>query len=211
MNARVLFLILSAVAPTSVAWAHHSMSEYDFEKSVEIEGTLVDVRWQNPHIRLSVRSGTDTQGKPVVWEIEGSSLSVLRRMNVTPEKLKAGDTVRVFGYRSRRAPNRMVADNLLQADGSELVFLPGVNSRWASTAIGSKGTWLDAGTPEKASASPSHYWVRSRPLPRAQTSRWATLPQMSSAKTSMVRKSVSRVIPARSSLSASLQAGAANG
>jgi hypothetical protein len=158
MNPRILFLLLSVALLTTAAWAHHSMSEYDFDKTVEIEGALVDVRWQNPHIRLSVRSGADTQGKPMIWEIEGSSLSVLRRMNVTPEKLKAGDTVRVFGYRSKKAPNRMVADNLLQGDGSELVFLPGVKPRWAKAAIGSKSTWLDAGTAEKAGAGIFRVW-----------------------------------------------------
>jgi hypothetical protein len=161
MHARIssiLFLMLSAAVLTTAAWAHHSDAEYDFNKPVEIEGTLVDVRWQNPHIRLSVRSGTDAQGKPMIWEIEGSSLSVMRRTNATPEKLKVGDTVRVAGFRSKRAPNRMLADQVLQADGSELVFLPGVRPRWARTVIGAKSTWLDAGTAEKASAGIFRVW-----------------------------------------------------
>jgi hypothetical protein len=171
----ILFLMLSVAAPMSAVWAHHSGSEYDASKTVEIEGTLVEVKWQNPHVRLSVRSRTDAQGKPMIWDIEGSSLSVLRRTNATPERLKAGDKVRIAGWLSRRAPNRMMALNLLQADGTELVFIPRARPRWASTAIGSESTWFDAGTAEKSGSgifrvwstkldAPERFWLPSYPL-----------------------------------------------
>jgi hypothetical protein len=140
------------------AAAHHSGSEYEGGKIVEIEGTLVDFRWGNPHVRFRVRSRVDAQGESTLWDIEGSSLSVLRRTNATPEKLHVGDKVRVAGEQSRRAPNRMFAHNLLQADGTELVFLPGARPRWASAAIGSASTWFDPGTAEKASSGIFRVW-----------------------------------------------------
>jgi hypothetical protein len=152
-----IVMLSAAVAPIALQ-AHHSGSEYDFDKTIEIAGTLVDVKWQNPHVRLSVRSANDAQGKSMTWDIEGSSLSVLRRTNATPEKLKTGDKVRVAGFASKKAPNRMLADNVLLADGTELVFMPGGRPRWASTAVGSRGTWFDAGTAEKASAGIFRVW-----------------------------------------------------
>jgi hypothetical protein len=149
-------IILSAAAPTT-AWAHHSMAEYDARQTLEIEGTLVEVRWQNPHVRLSVRA-TDAQGRPVLWDIEGNSLSALRRTNATPDKLKIGDKVRVAGQPSKKAPNRILGLNLLQADGTELVFIPTAQPRWANTVIGSQSTWFDAGTAEKAGSGIFRVW-----------------------------------------------------
>jgi Family of unknown function (DUF6152) len=155
-SASFMSILLSAAVPTS-AWAHHSMAEYDAGKTIEIEGTLVEVRWQNPHVRLSVR-GTDAAGNPMVWDIEGNSLSALRRTNATPEKLKIGDKVRVAGQPSRKAPNRLLGLNLLQGDGTELVFIPTAKPRWANTVIGSKSTWFDAGTAEKAASGIFRVW-----------------------------------------------------
>jgi hypothetical protein len=174
-RALFIFLLLSMAASTSPVWAHHSGAEYDAHRILEIDGTLLEVRWQNPHIRISVRSASNAPSEPMTWDIEGSSLSVMRRTNATPERLKGGDKVRVAGWPSRIAPNRMMALNLLLADGTELVFSPGGRPRWGSTAIGSKSTWFDAGTSETASSGifrvwstkldvPEQLWLRSYPL-----------------------------------------------
>ena len=40
--------VASAFAITLAVDAHHSYSEYDDTKSVEVEGKLVDVAWQKP-------------------------------------------------------------------------------------------------------------------------------------------------------------------
>jgi hypothetical protein len=154
----LIMLVLSSTMPLSHVLAHHSGSEYDFDKIVEVEGTLVEVKWHNPHVRLSVHAGKDATGKPVIWHIEGASLSVMRRTNATPEKLHTGDTVKVAGYVSRRVPAKMDGTNLLQADGTELVLGPGIRPRWASAANGSVSTWFDPGTSEKAPAGLFRVW-----------------------------------------------------
>jgi hypothetical protein len=137
--------------------SHHSATEYDYGRIVEVEGSLVELKWQNPHVRFKVRA-TDAQGKPVIWDIEGSSLSVLRRTNATPDNLHAGDRIKVAGEPSKRAPNRMYALHLLQADGTELVFHPGMRPRWRDAAVGSASTWFDAGKPTNASAGIFRVW-----------------------------------------------------
>ena len=43
--ALVLMLALSATA----AWAHHSQSQYEPEKTISVEGTLKQASWGNPH------------------------------------------------------------------------------------------------------------------------------------------------------------------
>src|SRR5262245_139750 len=108
--------VLASVATTtfaSLAFAHHSGAEYDASRAVEVTGTLVELRWQNPHVRFIVRADPDEAGKVVTWDIETHSLSVLRRTNITPDHLAAGDRIKIAGDPSRRAPNRMFATNLL--------------------------------------------------------------------------------------------------
>lgn len=149
--------LFHAVLPQPAA-AHHSAAEYEFGKTVEVEGTLVELKWQNPHILFKVRSGAGTQAGPTIWEFEGGSLSIMRRTNATRDKLRVGDKVRVAGNPSRRAPNRMFALNLLQADGTELVFFPDIRPRWRSAAAGSVSSWFDPGTAANASAGIFRVW-----------------------------------------------------
>jgi hypothetical protein len=176
MKTLCLFLLATLLAAaTPAAWPHHSLAEYDPSKVIEIEGTLVEFKWQNPHVQLRVRAAAPGQGPAVVWQIEGSSLSVLRRTNADARRLRVGDTVRVAGEVSKRAPNRLLAHNLLHADGTELVFLPGTPPRWAKTALGGTGTWFDPGTKDLAGAGlfrvwswkiddPGEFWLQSYPL-----------------------------------------------
>ena len=46
-------------APAS---AHHSFAKFDRQRSVELEGGLIEVRWQNPHVTFELRGrGADGQ------------------------------------------------------------------------------------------------------------------------------------------------------
>jgi hypothetical protein len=87
------------------ASAHHAFTEFDQTRTTEIEGKLLEVRWQNPHVHFKQQSGAASNA-PVVWSIEGHSLSILRRTNATPERLRIGSTVRMAGWPSRRSPTR---------------------------------------------------------------------------------------------------------
>lgn len=145
-------------ALSSPAAAHHAAAEYDFARTVEVEGTLVELKWQNPHILFKVRSGDGPQGRPTIWDFEGGALSILRRTNATRERLRVGDKVRVAGNPSRRSPERMFATNLLQADGTELVFFPDSRPRWRSAAAGSVSTWFDPGIAADASSGIFRVW-----------------------------------------------------
>lgn len=140
------------------AKGHHAPTEYDFQKVIEIEGTLTEIRWQNPHVRILVRADVDGSGQPIVVDIEGGALSVMRRTNARPDGLRVGDKVRVAGFRSQRGPSRMYGRNLLQADGTELLFEPGVPPRWRKDALGSVTSWFDQRDLEKSSAGIFRVW-----------------------------------------------------
>jgi hypothetical protein len=151
----VILIVLCAIASEQVR-AHHSGSEYA-PTTVEIEGTLLEVAWQNPHVHFFVRA-KDEKGNAVTWDIEANSLSILRRTDATPENLKVGDTVKVAGAPSRRAPNRMWAMNILAANGREIVLGPGMKPRWTNAALGAKSTWFEGGTAANKTAGIFRVW-----------------------------------------------------
>jgi hypothetical protein len=105
-----------------------------------------------------MQTGTDVTGKPIIVDIEGSALSVMRRTNATPEGLHAGDRVRVAGHPSRRGPGRLLGLNLLQADGRELLFEPGASPRWSSAPLGSQTNWFDQRNLESSRSGIFRVW-----------------------------------------------------
>ncbi len=153
----VIVICGAALCPPSAA-AHHAPTEYDYQKIVELEGSLVEVSWRNPHVRILMQTGTDPTGKPVIVDIEGAALSVMRRTNATPEGLRIGDRVRVAGHPSRRHAGRLLGLNLLQANGKELLFVPGLASRWTQASLGSETTWFDQRNLESSDVGIFRVW-----------------------------------------------------
>ena len=100
--------------------AHHSYSEFDGTQTVEIEGTLLALAWQNPHTRMEVRVLSSSNGA-AVWDIETGSVNSLRRQGAPLDAFKVGDVVKIAGWPSKRTTDRMYATNLL-GGGRELMF-----------------------------------------------------------------------------------------
>ena len=144
---RVSLLAICGLMPV-VSSAHHTYAEYDQQKTVEIEGTLVKAAWQNPHLSLKVQVPGKSQ-QVVTWNIEGSSLNGLNRIGARLDDFKLGDQVKVAGWPSKRAPDRMFLTNLLSAKGQELVTWRYSQPRWTKVAsgYGAKTARFDGGTP----------------------------------------------------------------
>ena len=154
---RPILLIGTCILTASIGYGHHSGSEYDRSRVIEIEGKLLEVAWQNPHVHFMVRS-TDASGKAVTWDIEANSLSILRRTDATPENLKVGDTIKIAGSPSARSTNRMWASNVMAANGREIVLGPGIKPRWKTSASGSTTTWFDGGDSANKGAGIFRVW-----------------------------------------------------
>ena len=61
------------------ALAHHSFSMFDYGASTDLEGTVQEFRYTNPHSFIILRvKGTDGHA-PATWTLEGSSPSTLER------------------------------------------------------------------------------------------------------------------------------------
>jgi hypothetical protein len=78
--------------------AHHSTTMFDHTKTLTLDGTVVELRWVNPHVSLSV-NGTIREkpgDEPTVWVLEMTSPgNLVRAGGWRRDAVKAGDRVEV--------------------------------------------------------------------------------------------------------------------
>lgn len=121
MKRRILVLLagLVVLAGASQVLAHHSFSAtYDSEHPIEVEGTVKEFVWRNPHsfLRIDV-TGKDGQTK--TWALEWGSISQLSKASMTRTTLKPGDKIVVNGEPSRdQSSSRMLIQKVTRpSDG----------------------------------------------------------------------------------------------
>ena len=108
-----LFVLLAG----SPAIAHHSFStEYDRNKPVSVTGVVRKVEWKNPHIWFYV-DVKDGSGKVTTWGFSGAPPSFLMRQGIPKDAMKAGDMVKVDGFRARDGSNNASGGRVTFADG----------------------------------------------------------------------------------------------
>jgi hypothetical protein len=87
--------------------AHHAMVMYDKTKIVTIDGTVVELRWANPHVLLLVAGKTEDGEAAATWTLESSSPSRLEREGGwSATALRPGDHVKVELNPHHEADNR---------------------------------------------------------------------------------------------------------
>jgi hypothetical protein len=151
-----LLVLASCLVASTSARSHHSYTEYDDTQTVEIEGKLVDVQWQNPHARIRVEVAS--AAGVVTWDIESSPLNYLRRMRVPLEVYRLGSRVKVAGWPSKRFDVRMYGTNLLSSDGQETVLFRS-QPRWGDTAHGYGSTVTATVDSTRVPDTMFHVWV----------------------------------------------------
>jgi hypothetical protein len=166
-NRRVLLLVLAGVITSFTASGHHAfVGVFNMDIMSEIEGELTEVHWANPHVRFWLLSADG-----VTWEIESNSLSILRRMDVSSELFKVGDTIRVAGSPALDGSHQMWVNNALLADGREVVLRPGVERRWSGEKLGTEAVWMaDGSASEEGDGEASIFRVWSTHF--ASSDRW---------------------------------------
>jgi hypothetical protein len=126
MRMRLAFVVagLGLLVAGAQVRAHHAFAaEFDVNKPIKLNVTLVKWEMVNPHswFHVEVKS---PDGKVTPWMIEGGSPNQLIRMGVTKNTVPIGTELVVEGYQAKDGTNKGVGRNFLLADGTRL-FLGG--------------------------------------------------------------------------------------
>ena len=115
----VLALVVVFVMPHASASAHHSNSLFG-DKLVEMDGTVVEYRWRNPHVTV-VWDTKDESGKVVRWRGELASVTTVMSHGMTKNSLKLGDNIRLRVYPAKTGSPESVIMHLLRPDGTVIL------------------------------------------------------------------------------------------
>ena len=68
----VAAVTMLAVGISEVA-AHHSAAMFDHSRTMTIKGSVVELRWVNPHVTLTVNGSLSSDDAPAEWLMEMTS------------------------------------------------------------------------------------------------------------------------------------------
>ena len=104
------------------ALAHHSVTVFfDRNTTVEIEGTVTDIFWRNPHVSFTLAVVNDV-GMTEEWDLEGGTTNTLIRRGFTAESVTIGERVKAAGAASRRGEPAIFVSHLLLPSGKEVIL-----------------------------------------------------------------------------------------
>jgi hypothetical protein len=124
IRAAIIMATLSGGSGIAPVFAHHSFGLYDMGRTVEIDGTVAQMEWSNPHCWLFVRVGT-SPGAETGYGFEMTSVGEMARRGWKKAAVKPGDKVKVRYHplRDGRTGGLMMA--VITADGRAIGRAPG--------------------------------------------------------------------------------------
>ena len=122
----VATVVMVATSTGELFAAHHGRGEtYISGMTKEIQGTVKEVLWRNPHVAILI-DVTDDSGEVTTWTIEHSNVSTLARLGYGRLTLKPGmDVTAVIFPGSMERPIGLCSRIILE-DGTQ-VFMRGGN------------------------------------------------------------------------------------
>ena len=123
-----LFGALAACALFAAAvpvMAHHAVqAQFDFDKPIELKGTMSKMEWINPHayMHLDVK---DASGKVTTWALETVGRGGLRRAGLSRSArggLEVGQTYSVKAFLAKDGSNTAFLTALTLPDGRDVTI-----------------------------------------------------------------------------------------
>jgi hypothetical protein len=87
-------LAAGLVLPAVSALAHHSAAMFEEDRTIELNGTVREFQWTNPHIWIQLNV-TNERGAMEEWSVEGGVPNRLFRAGWRPTSFKPGDEVSI--------------------------------------------------------------------------------------------------------------------
>ena len=123
------FSALLTTVLCSQAAAHHALNAFfDLDSPLEISGTLMSVRWTNPHIAFELET-TGSDGEAVSWRVESGSPVLLRREGINADTFSVGDQVAITGFPSKLRENEIVGAVIHMESGRDVPMFRSLAAR----------------------------------------------------------------------------------
>lgn len=118
--------VAGALLPVASGVAHHSAAMFEAERTIEINGTVREFQWTNPHIWIQLEV-MNADGAPEEWSVEGGVPNRLFRSGWRPTSFKPGDEVAIVVRPMIDGGKAGIFVGAKLADGSTLGRFPGGN------------------------------------------------------------------------------------
>ena len=97
--------------------AHHSLvNTYELNDTIALTGTVSEVRWSNPHVRLEIET-RDDNGEVSRWSVELGAPHRMERDGAEQTDIRLGDEVRVDAWIALDGSQLAAAQSLMLSDG----------------------------------------------------------------------------------------------
>lgn len=93
-------ICLAGLLATGTVLAHHNSAAVFSGDDIEIEGFVTEFNFKNPHLNI-ILTVTDEYGVVTEWMATGPGPTPFRRWGWTPDTVRAGQYLRIFGRKSR--------------------------------------------------------------------------------------------------------------
>lgn len=120
MPGKLSLVVAGSILAAAPLWAHHSFAaQFDQNKVVILQGTVIKMEWVNPHafIHIAVKNA---DGTVTNWAIEGNTPNSLLRVGITKKALAEGTELAVRGYMSKSGEHVASGSSIIFKNGKKL-------------------------------------------------------------------------------------------
>ena len=86
------FAIVLMLSAAFSVLAHHGWADFDRSRKVEVNGVIVESKYENPHCFVRVKVDQND------WAVELSALPRMKRQNITAQMIASGTRVTLIGH-----------------------------------------------------------------------------------------------------------------